>query len=115
VGRVSTFSLGLFYGGVALLAAGLVVPGWNTARVSKRAMKRRIYWAATAVAVVVLFIAGLPDLQSSFAFVSMALVLMGGWAYVRTPNVKLGGRIYAMDPRNREPDPAPPSDRSFYS
>jgi hypothetical protein len=38
----------------------------------------------------------------------MALVLMGGWAYFRTPNIKLGGRILTADPRNREPDPPPP-------
>ena len=43
----------------------------------------------------------------------LALVLMGGWAYVRTPNVKLGGRIYSLDPPNREPDPPPPGDRNF--
>lgn len=104
---MSTLSLGLFYGGVAILLVGLLLPGWDTARAPKRATKRRIYWTATAVAIPVLFVAGLPDLQSSLAFVAMAVVLMGGWAYCRTPNIKIGGRIYALDPPNREPDPAP--------
>jgi hypothetical protein len=110
---MSTLSLTLFYVGLAILLVGLLLPGWNTAGASKRATKRRIYWTATAVAVPVLFVAGLPDLQSALAFVAMALILMGGWAYVRTPNIKLGGRIYSLDPPNREPDPPPPGDRNF--
>jgi hypothetical protein len=74
-------------------------------------MKRRIYWTATVVAIPVLFVAGIPDLQSSIAFVAMACVLMGGWAYFRTPNIKIGGQIFAAYPPNREPDPAPPGNR----
>ena len=107
---MSTLSLSLFYGGLAILLVGLALPGWNTATASKRATKRRIYWTATAVALPVLFVAGLPDVQSSVAFVAMALVLMGGWAYFRTPNIKFGERIYTADPRNREPDPPPPGE-----
>ncbi|HYO03415.1 MAG TPA: hypothetical protein VET27_16700 [Mycobacterium sp.] len=102
---MSTLSLSLFYIGVAILLTGLLLPGWDTAARSKRAMKRRIYWTATIVAIPVLFAAGLPDLQSSIAFVAMACVLMGGWAYFRTPNIKIGGRIWAAYPPNREPDP----------
>ena len=98
----------LFYAGVAILLVGLLLPGWNTANLPKRAVKRRVYWTATAVAIPVLFAAGWPDPQSSLAFVAMAVVLMGGWAYTRTPNIKAGGKIWAADPANREPDPAPP-------
>jgi hypothetical protein len=104
---VSTPSLYLFLGGLAILLVGILLPGWDTARTPKRAMKRRVYWTATVVAIVVLFIAGLPDLQSSISFVAMAFVLMGGWAYFRTPNIKLGGRIRTADPTHREPDPPP--------
>src|SRR5271169_3939106 len=96
--------MSLFYIGLAILLVGLLLPGWNTATASKRVTKRRIYWTATVVAIPVLFAAGWPDPQSSLAFVAMAVVLMGGWAYVRTPNIKLGGQIYSADPRNREPD-----------
>ncbi len=38
----------------------------------------------------------------------MTVVLMGGWAYTRTPNIKIDGRIWSLDPANREPDPEPP-------
>ncbi|MBJ7341611.1 hypothetical protein [Mycolicibacterium sp.] len=102
---MSTLSLNLFYGGLVVLLVGLLLPGWDTATLPKRAVKRRIYWTATAVAIPVLFIAGWPDPQSSVAFVAMAIVLMGGWAYTRTPNIKINGRIHALDPANREPDP----------
>ncbi len=101
---MSTPSLYLFLGGLAILLVGILLPGWDTAATAKRAMKRRIYWAATIIAIPVLFVAGLPDLQSSLAFVAMACVLMGGWAYFRTPNIKIRGRIRSADPYHREPD-----------
>jgi uncharacterized alpha/beta hydrolase family protein len=103
---VSNLALTLFFVGLVILLVGLLLPGWNTAGSSKRATKRRIYWTATAIAIPVLFVAGWPDLQSSLAFVAMAVVLMGGWAYCRTPNIKLGGRIYSLDPDQRAPDPS---------
>jgi hypothetical protein len=105
---VSNVSLYIFYAGVAILLVGLLLPGWDTAALPKRAVKRRIYWTATAVAIPVLFAAGWPDLQSSIAFAAMAVVLMCGWAYTRTPNIKIDGKIWALDPANRGPDPEPP-------
>jgi hypothetical protein len=105
---VSTLSLSLFFGGVAILLVGMLLPGWDTATMPKRAVKRRIYWAAAIIAIPVLFAAGLPDLQSSIAFTAMACILMGGWAYFRTPNIKVGGRILAAYPPHREPDPPSP-------
>ena len=41
------------------------------------------------------------------AFTAMAVVLMGGWAYFRTPNIKIGGRILTADPSHRGADPLP--------
>ncbi|KAA0101960.1 hypothetical protein CIW49_00965 [Mycolicibacterium sp. P1-18] len=102
---MSTTSTSLFYGGVAILLVGLLLPGWETASLPKRAVKRRIYWGATVVALPVLFAAGWPDVQSSLAFTAMACVLMGGWAYFRTPNIKLNGRILTADPSLRDVDP----------
>ena len=107
---MSTFSTTLLYVGAAILLAGLLIPGWNTATVPRRAMKRRVYWTATAVAIPVLFVAGLPDHQSAVALVATAVVLMVGWAYFRTPNIKIDGQIVAAYPPNREPDPPPPGE-----
>jgi hypothetical protein len=105
---VSNLSLYLFVAGMAILFVGLLLPGWDTAGLPKRAVKRRVYWTATAIAIPVLFAAGWPDPQSSIAFVAMAVVLMCGWAYTRTPNIKIDGRIWSLDPAHREPDPEPP-------
>jgi hypothetical protein len=32
---------------------------------------------------------------------------MTGWAYFRTPHLKIGGQIYAAYEPNRAPDPPP--------
>jgi hypothetical protein len=108
---MSTLSLSLFYAAMAILVVGIALPGWDTARTPKRAVKRRIYWTATVIGGIVAMLAGLPDLQSSIAFLAMTVVLMGGWAYFRTPNIKLNGRIWAAYPPNREPDPPPAGER----
>jgi hypothetical protein len=102
---VSTLSLSLFFVGLAILLVGMILPGWDTANRPKRAVKRRIYWGATIIALPVLFAAGWPDLQSALAFTAMACVLMGGWAYFRTPNIKVNGRIVTADPSHRGADP----------
>lgn len=104
---MSTLSLSLFVAGLAILLVGMILPGWNTAALPKRAVKRRVYWGATVVALPVLFAAGWPDLQSSIAFIAMAVVLMGGWAFFRTPNIKINGRILTADPSHRGADPLP--------
>ena len=109
---MSTWSQYLLIAAVVVLVAGYVVPGWDTAQLPKRAVKRRIYWTATLIGVVLLFLGGQPVLQNSVAFVGAGLILMVGWAYFRTPNIKIGGQIFAAYPPDREPDPPHPSDRS---
>ena len=100
-----TISEVLLIAGAAMLVAGIVVPGWDTAGLPRRAVKRRLYWAPTGAGVVLLVLGGLPDLRSSIALAAAALILMTGWAYFRTPNIKIGGRIHSADPPMREPDP----------
>jgi hypothetical protein len=102
---MSTWSEITVIAAFAILLLGILAPGWDTARATKRVVKRRIYWTAAIVAIIVLLLAGLPDLQNSIALASAALVLAVGWAYFRTPNIKIGGRIWAAYPPNRQPDP----------
>lgn len=104
---MSTLALVLVAAGALALALGAAIPGRASATVSKRAAKRRIYWTGTAVGVILLFLGGLPDLQSSIAFVAAATILMTGWAYFRTPHLKIGDRIYAAYEPHRAPDPPP--------
>jgi hypothetical protein len=91
--------------GFAVLIAGMAIPGRDTAALPKRAVKRRIYWMAYVAAVAILCVAAFPDVQSMIGMVGAATILAVGWAYFRTPNLKIGGQIYAAYPPHREPDP----------
>lgn len=91
--------------GAALVLAGIAAPGWDTARLDRRAVKRRIYWAGTGAGIVVLFLSGLPDLQSALALAAAGSVLTLGWAYFRTPNIVIGGRVRSADPAMRDSGP----------
>lgn len=102
---MTTTSTVLLSAGALVLLLAIVVPGWDTATLSRRSVKRRMYWTGTAVGMVLLFLGALPDLQSAVAFVAAAAILMTGWAYFRTSNIKLGGRIRSADAAQREPDP----------
>jgi hypothetical protein len=93
--------------GALALVLGAAVPGWDTAELPKRAVKRRIYWAGAVLGAVLLFLGGLPDVQSSLAFTAAAMILTVGWAYFRTPHLKVGGQIYAAYEPHRAPDPPP--------
>ena len=44
-------------------------------------------------------------MQSAVAFVLAAAILMIGWAYFRTPHIKIGGQIRSAYAPHREPDP----------
>jgi len=102
-----TVSQILLIAGAVLLVAGIVVPGWDTAGLPRRAVKRRIFWAGACAGVLALFAGGLPDVRSSVALAAAGVILMTGWAYFRTPNIVIGGRIRSADPVMREPDPPP--------
>ncbi|KWX57897.1 hypothetical protein [Mycobacterium sp. NAZ190054] len=102
---MTTVSWVLLGAGALGLLLAAVVPGWDTATLPARAVKRRIYWAGTAAGVLLLFLGGLPDVQSSLAFAAAAVILMTGWAYFRTPHIKVGGRIRSAYEPHREPDP----------
>ncbi|MDA2891691.1 hypothetical protein PDG61_12270 [Mycolicibacterium sp. BiH015] len=104
---MSTWSYVLLGAGAVALVLAAAVPSWDTPTLPKRAVKRRVYWVGTAAGVVLVFLGGLPDLQSSVAFVVAALILMVGSAYFRTPNIKIGGTIYSAYEPHRQPDPPP--------
>ncbi len=104
---MSTLSLVLLGAGALALVLGAAIPGRATATSPKRAVKRRIYWSGTVVGVVLLFLGGLPDVQSAIAFAAAAVILMTGSAYFRTPHIKIGGQIYSAYEPHRAPDPPP--------
>ena len=95
---------------LALLAAGLIfiLAGASQARyryVKDRAAARRYYWT-TSVIGVVCFAFGTGRIWPNgvgAALVFSAIIVFS--AYFTTPYLKIGGRIYASSPENREPDP----------
>ncbi len=106
---MTTLSWVLLGAGVVALVLGAAVPGRDTPTAPKRAVKRRIYWTGTAAGVVLLFLSGLPDVQSAVAAAAAAAILMTGMAYFRTPHIKIGGTIYSAYEPHRRPDPPPPA------
>jgi len=95
---------------LTLLATGLifVLAGAAQARyrfISHRRAGRRFYWA-TSIIGIVSFAAGVgkvwPNAVVVAAIFSGMVVLS---AYLTTPYLKIGERIYASSPENREPDP----------
>jgi hypothetical protein len=95
---------------LTLLATGLifVLAGASQARyryIKERAQARRYYWA-TSVIGVVCFAAGTGKIwPNGVAAALVFTAIIVGSAYFTTPYLKIGGRIYASSPENREPDP----------
>ncbi len=95
---------------VTLLATGLILiaAGATQARfryIRHRSAGRRYYWTTSAVGIVC-FTIGVGRIWPNgvlSALVFTAIVV--GSAYLTTPYLKLGGRIYAASPENRLPDP----------
>ena len=69
---MTTTSTVLLSAGALVLLLAIVVPGWDTATLSRRSVKRRLYWTGTGVGMVLLLLGALPDLQSAVAFVAAA-------------------------------------------
>jgi len=95
---------------LTLLATGLifVLVGAAQARyrfISDRRAGRRFYWA-TSIIGIVSFAAGVGKVWPNAVIVAVifsGIVVLS--AYLTTPYLKIGERIYASSPENREPDP----------
>lgn len=95
---------------VIFLATGLILiaAGATQARfryISHRRAGRRYYWT-TSVLGIICFMIGVGRIWPNgilSALIFAAIVVMS--AYLTTPYLKIGGRIYASAPENRLPDP----------
>ncbi len=95
---------------LTLLATGLIfiAAGATQARfryIAHRRAGRRFYWA-TSIIGIVCFAAGVGKIWPNAVVVAAifsAIVVFS--AYLTTPYLKIGGRIYASSPENRQPDP----------
>ena len=95
---------------LTLLATGLifVLVGAAQARwrfIADRRPGRRFYWA-TSIVGIVCFVVGIGKIWPNgvlAAVIFSAVVVFS--AYLTTPYLKIGDRIYAASPENRQPDP----------
>ncbi len=95
---------------LTLLVTGLIfiAAGATQARfryIAHRRAGRRFYWT-TSIIGIASFAAGVGKVWPNAVLASLvfaAIVVFS--AYLTTPYLKIGGRIYASSPENREPDP----------
>jgi len=83
------------------IATGIALSFLNISRSSQR----RIYWASACLAAVAGFLIGYPNIKNALGLAAMLLTTMTVMAYVSTPYIKIGGKIYALTVRDRQPDP----------
>lgn len=103
VSATERIELTLLATGVIFIAAGAAQARYRF--VKERRPGRRFYWA-TSVIGIVCFTAGVGKLWPNAVAVAViftAVVVFS--AYLTTPYLKIGGRIYASSPENRLPDP----------
>ena len=95
---------------LTLLATGLIfiLAGASQARyryIKERAQARRYYWATSVIGVVCFAVGTGKIWPNGVAAALVFTAIIVGSAYFTTPYLKIGGRIYASTPQNREPDP----------
>jgi len=89
--------------GLILIAAGATQARFRY--ITHRRAGRRYYWTTSAIGIAC-FAIGVGKIWPNAvlsALVFTAIVV--GSAYLTTPYLKIGGRIYAASPENRLPDP----------
>ncbi len=95
---------------LTLLATGLIfiAAGATQARfryISHRRAGRRYYWTTSIIGIVCFAIGVGKIWPNGVLAASVFVAIVVGSAYLTTPYLKIGGRIYALTPENRQPDP----------
>jgi hypothetical protein len=86
---------------VVCFVVGFVLDFFNI----PRSTQRRIYWATACLAAVAGFLAVYPNWKTGLGLAGMLLAAMTVMAYVATPYIKVGGKIYALTVSLSRPDP----------
>lgn len=70
-----------------------------------RSAQRRIYWACACLAAVFGFLAAYPNSKTGLVVAGLFFAAMTVAAYVTTPYIKIGGKVYALTVADSQPDP----------
>ena len=100
---IERIEVGLPILGLILIGAGALQARYRYVRGRRRG--RRFYWL-TSVIGIVCFALGVDKLWPNAVLVTLFFAaIVAGSAYLSTPYLKIGERIYALSPADREPDP----------
>jgi len=92
----------LFLGLIILcFVAGLTLDFFNLSR----STQRRFYWAGAGLAAIAGFLMVYPNLKNAIGIAVTLFATMTLIAYLSTPYIKIGGRIYALTTGDQQPDP----------
>ena len=95
--------LGLLVLGLILIAAGALQARYRY--VAGRRRGRRFYWTTSGFGTL-FFAVGVGKIWPNALLVTLFFAaIVAGSAYLSTPYLKIGERIYALSPSDREPDP----------
>ncbi len=95
--------LGLLVAGLILILTGAAQARFRF--VAERRKARYFYWGTSALGIL-LFAFGTGKIWPNAVMTTLIFTaVVVGSAYLTTPYLKIGDRIYASDPENRQPDP----------
>jgi uncharacterized membrane protein len=103
VSVINRIEVGLLILGLILIAAGALQARFRY--VPGRGRGRRFYWMTSGFGTL-FFALGVGKIWPNAVLVSLFFAaIVAGSAYLSTPYLKIGERIYALSPDDREPDP----------
>ncbi len=100
---IERIELTLLVTGLIFIAAGATQARFRY--ITHRRAGRRYYWT-TSIIGVACFVIGVGKIWPNGILAALVFTaIIVGSAYLSTPYLKIGGRIYASTPENRQPDP----------
>ena len=94
--------------GMVIVGLLLIIAGYGQARyrfIKERRKGRHFYWGVSVLGII-FFAFGTGKLWPNAVITTLIFgAIVVGSAYLATPYLKIGDRIYASTPENRQPDP----------
>ncbi len=103
VSATEHIELGLVVVGLIFIVAGAFQVRYRY--VADRRRGRRFYWTTSIIGILCFALGTGRIWPNGVLAASVFAAIVVGSAYLTTPYLKIGGRIYASSPENRQPDP----------